>query len=51
MFALSQDQKKQVAELDHRSKIDYLSQMPNVSSASVKNSEVYKNIVGRMKRR
>ena len=51
MFALSNDQKKQVIDLDHRAKIDYLSQLPNVASPSVKNSEVYKNIVGRMKRR
>jgi hypothetical protein len=51
MFALSQDQKKQVIELDNRVKIEYLAQTPNVSSPSVKNSEVYRNIVSRMKRR
>jgi len=51
LFALNADQKKQVIELDHRAKIDFLSQTPNVASPSVKNSEVYRNIIGRMKRR
>jgi hypothetical protein len=51
MFALSSDQKKQVAENDHRAKLGYLTNPPNIASGSVKNTEVYKSIVSRMKRR
>ena len=51
LFALSADQKKLVAESDHRVKLDYLSSPPNISSASVKSSEVFKSITNRMKRR
>jgi hypothetical protein len=51
MFALSADQKKQVAENDHRAKLGYLTNPPNITSGSVKNTDVYKNIIGRMKRR
>ena len=51
MFALTSDQKKQVAENDHRAKISYLSNPPNIASGNVKNTDVYKNITMRMKRR
>jgi hypothetical protein len=51
MFALSSDQKRQVIENDHRAKLSYLTNPPNIASGSVKNTEVYRNIVGRMKRR
>jgi len=51
MFSLSKDQRKIVIDNDNRAKIDFLSQAPNVSSAGVKNSEVYKNILDRMKSR
>jgi len=51
MFALNGDQRKLVADLDHRAKLEYLSKTPDVASPAVKNSEVYKNIVSRIKRR
>jgi len=51
MFSLSKDQRKIVIDNDNRAKFDFLAQAPNVSSAGVKNSEVYKNILGRMKSR
>ncbi len=51
MFALTPEQKKQVSENDHRSKISYLSNPPNIASGNVKNTEIYKNITMRMKRR
>ncbi len=51
LFALSADQKRQVAEEDHRQKIEYLARPPDVSSASVKNSDTYKGIISRMKNR
>jgi hypothetical protein len=51
MFALDAAQKKQVAENDHRAKFSYLSNPPNIASGSVKNTDVYKNITQRMKRR
>jgi len=51
LFALTTDQKRLVAESDHRAKIDYLTSPPNVSSASVKSTEVFKSITNRMKRR
>lgn len=50
LFALTSDQKKQVIEGDRRQKHDYLSSPPDVASG-IKNSEVYKNIVNRMKNR
>mgnify|MGYP000199760738 CR=1 FL=1 len=51
LFALSADQKKLVAEGDHRAKLEYLSNPPNIASASVKNTDIYKSITNRMKRR
>jgi len=51
LFALTSDQKKLVAESDYRAKFDYLSSPPNVASASVKSTEVFKSITNRMKRR
>lgn len=51
LFALSSQQRKLVAENDHRLKLDYLSRAPDVSSASVKNTDTYKQIVARMKKR
>ncbi len=51
MFALTKEQKKLVVDSDNRAKLDYLSQAPNVSSAGVKNSQVYKDILSRMKQR
>lgn len=51
IFALTADQKKLVAESDHRAKVDYLSNPPNIASASVKNADVFKSITNRMKRR
>ncbi len=51
LFALTADQKKLVAESDHRAKVDYLSSPPNIASASVKNTDVFKSITNRMKRR
>jgi len=51
MFSLNKEQKKMVVENDNRVKVDFLSQAPNVGSAGVKNSDVYKNIVARMKSR
>jgi len=51
MFALSANQKKLLAEYDRRSKIEYLANPPDVSSASVKNSDSYKGIIARMKTR
>ncbi len=51
IFSLSADQKRNIAENDHRSKIDYLARPPEVSSASVKNTDTYKHIITRMKSR
>jgi|LauGreDrversion4_2_1035121.scaffolds.fasta_scaffold409304_1 hypothetical protein len=51
LFALTKEQKLQVADSDHRLKVDYLSKAPDVTSASVKNTETYKGIVSRMKKR
>jgi len=51
MFALTSEQKSQIIDQDSRSKVDFLSQLPNVSSAGVKNTDIYKSIVTRMKRR
>lgn len=51
MFSLSKEQRKLVIDNDNRAKIEYLSQAPNVSSAGVKNSDVYKSILARMKSR
>lgn len=51
MFALTKEQRKIVVDNDNRAKLEYLTQAPNVSSAGVKNSDVYKNIVSRMKSR
>jgi hypothetical protein len=50
MFAVSADQRKYLMDSDTRLKNEYLSQAPNVASG-VKNTEVYKNIVARMKSR
>lgn len=51
MFSLTKDQRKLIIDNDRRARVDYLSQAPNVSSAGVKNSAVYKNILERMKSR
>lgn len=51
LFSLSPEQRKQIAENDHREKIEYLAKPPEVSSATVKNTETYKHIVTRMKKR
>ncbi len=51
LFSLTADQKKLVAEGDHRAKVDYLSNPPHISSASVKNTDVFRSITNRMKRR
>jgi hypothetical protein len=51
MFALTKDQKRHVAENDQRAKLGYLTNPPNISAGGVKNTEIYKNITMRMKRR
>ena len=51
VFALSADQKKFVAEGDYRAKLEYLSSPPLIASASVKNTDVFRSITNRMKRR
>lgn len=51
MFALTNDQRKMLIDNDHRAKIQYLANPPEVSSGTVKNTDAYKNILGRMKRR
>lgn len=51
MFALSAQQRSQITENDHRAKVEYLARPPDVTSASVKNTDSYKNIISRMKRR
>ena len=51
MFALTAEQKKLIAASDKQVTIEYLSQAPDDSSAAVKNTEVYRSIVERMKRR
>ena len=51
MFALTADQKKFLVDGDNRAKIEYLSAIPNVSSAAVKNTDVFRSITNRMKRR
>ena len=51
MFSLSADQKKLIAEGDARAKTEFLSAAPSIASASVKNTEIYRSITSRMKRR
>ena len=51
MFELTSDQKRLIAEGDARAKTEYLSAAPSISSASVKNTEIYRSITNRMKRR
>lgn len=51
LFSLKPEQKKMLIENDHRAKIQYLANPPDVSSGTVKNTEAYKNILSRMKRR
>ena len=50
LFALTEDQRKQVISMDNRAKLDYLNHKPEVN-ASIKNSDVYTEIVNRMKTR
>jgi len=51
LFSLSADQKKLIAEGDARSKTEFLSAAPSIASASVKNTEIFRSITSRMKRR
>lgn len=51
LFSLRPEQKKMLIENDNRAKIQYLANPPDVSSGTVKNTEAYKNILSRMKRR
>ena len=51
LFSLSADQKKLIADGDRRVKTEFLATAPSIASASVKNSDVYKGIVNRMKSR
>ena len=51
LFALNADQKKLIAEGDARVKVEFLSAAPSIASASVKNTEIYRSITNRMKRR
>jgi hypothetical protein len=51
MFALTGRQKSLIAEADHRFKIDFLANPPEVTAASVKNTDSYKGIIARMKTR
>ena len=51
LFSLSADQKKLIADGDRRAKTEFLSAAPSIASAGVKNSDVYKGIVTRMKAR
>jgi hypothetical protein len=51
LFSLTADQKKLIAEGDARARTEYLSTPPSIASASVKNTEIYKSITSRMKRR
>lgn len=51
MFQLTADQKRMIAEGDARAKTEYLSAAPSISSASVKNTDIYRSITNRMKRR
>lgn len=40
-----------LADSEHRAKVEFLTSPPDVASGAVKNTEVYKNIVQRMKKR
>ena len=51
LFALSKEQKRALIDSDNRAKIQYLTKVPEVSSAAVKNSDSYKHIIARMKGR
>ena len=51
MFSLTPEQKRQLAAADQRAKVEYLTHPPDVSSASVKNTDTYRHIISRMKRR
>lgn len=50
-FGLSDDQKRLVIDNDTRAKIEYLARPPDVASGGVKNTDVYRNIIVRMKKR
>jgi hypothetical protein len=51
LFALTPQQKRSLIDNDARAKIQYLANPPDVASAAVKNTDIYKNIVSRMKGR
>jgi hypothetical protein len=51
LFALTNYQRKLLIEEDNRAKIEYLVNPPDVTSAGVKNADMYKTIISRMKRR
>ena len=50
LFSLTEDQRKFIISADNRAKADYLNKVPDVST-SIKNSDVYKEILNRMKNR
>lgn len=50
LFSLSQKQKEILIELDRRNKLFYLEKSPEIST-NIKNSEIYKNILNRIKSR
>jgi hypothetical protein len=50
LFSLTKEQRKYVAAIDNRAKVDYLSKVPEVSTI-LKSTEVYENIIKKMKNR
>ena len=50
-FGLTNDQKKILINRDHTQKMEYLMKAPELSSASVKNSQLYLGVTERMKAR
>lgn len=43
LLSLNQEQKRVIADLDRKSKQDYLATLPNINNPGVKSHEKYKN--------
>jgi len=50
LFSINEDQKKYLVAADNKAKLDYLNKLPELTT-TIKNSEVYSEIVKRMKSR
>jgi hypothetical protein len=43
LLSLSSEQRRTIADLDRKAKIDYLGQAPNINNPGIKSHEKYKN--------